>query len=118
MNKRGRLKKRLIGYTFTKAEICNLDVTLAKYCAEGVRQFINMERHVTPANLERKEWEQILKDIHWSLNSIATDYRNEPFYQAVAQEKKNPGIESANEYAEKIERGLTLFGKYFVNLWY
>ena len=104
MNKRIRQKKKLTGYTFSKKDLWSLDSTMAKFCAEGVRQFINMKRHTYPGDLTPEKWEEVLKEIHWTLNSIATQFNNCP----------QPYDE---DYNKRIADGLKLFAIYFCDMW-
>ena len=118
MNKRIRQKKKLTGYRFSKKDLWSLDLTIAKFCAEGIRQFIQMKRYGYPCDLTPEKWEEVLKEIHWSLDSIANEFINSPW-----EENYRKGIEPAFDrekekaYNERIYHGLNLFIKYFEDLW-
>jgi hypothetical protein len=118
MNKRIRLKKKLTGYSFSKKDLWCLDRTLARFCAEGIRQFIKMKRNSYPGDLSPEKWEKVLKDIHWSLDNIANDYIDDPWEQRIRkgiEPRYNRALET--EYDERIRRGLKLFDQYFCDLW-
>lgn len=118
MNKRIRLKKKLTGYSFSKKDLWCLDNTLAKFCAEGIRQFIKMKRNSYPGDLSPEKWEEVLKKIHWSLDSIANDYVNHPWKERARNGTKPVSDrDEAVAYDKRIKNGLDLFAKYFHDLW-
>ena len=99
-------------------DLWNLDVAMAKFCAEGVRQFIKMKRHTYPLDLTPEKWEEVLKEIHWSLDAVSHNLDTDPTYQNVVRGiEPTVDMEKEKEYSERLNRGLELFGKYFRDLW-
>ena len=126
MNNRRRLRKRLLSENtditkLTNHEICNLCNTLAKYIADGLRQFELKEilslpyskEHFTSDTehetviytvLTEKQWRNIIKEMIWTFDQIA-------------MYAKGPSSEQEFEkYFKRRQNGLNLFAKYFRDL--
>lgn len=125
MNNRKRARKKLAGYVFTPDQLWNLHIEFAKFCAAGIRQFIDMKRSGHPGNMTSEEWEAILKDIYFALRSVACNFDNSPIYQAMLKQVRSEcdingdheNLPSEKWYQIKVEYGLEMFGKYFMDLW-
>ena len=92
--KRKRQLKKLKIHSFSNLELWNLDATLARYIAEGLRQYIKSERHGFPGKLLPKEnpynptaeetqkavqeWEKILKHMYYAFEQIYLNYPDSP----------------------------------------
>ena len=117
MNQRRRQKlKAQKTPQFTDVQIWNLDRTLARYIASGLRQFLAQNLHGTPCDFsnsshrldgenseEMHEWRRLLEKMRWSFEEVAGDF-----------EEKSLGD---TEYRAKVQEGIDLFAKYFLDLW-
>lgn len=126
MNNRRRMRKRLFyrnfdGVLLTNSKICNLRDTLARYIADGLRQFemkdilslpyskeqcTNDTEHSTVSYtvLTEKQWRNIIKEMIWTFDQIAM-YAKGP-----------PSEREFKIYYERRQKGLDLFAKYFLDL--
>ena len=72
------------------------------------------------------KWEAVLDKIIWSFNEIKDDYAGEEEFFAVNEDADEKDIEARydidndglNDYYEKIDSGLALFGRYYRSLWW
>lgn len=138
MNKRKKIKKYNTR-KYSPTQLWNLDYYLAKHIYYALKQFKAMERHGYPgcygADTPEK-WEEILDKMLWSFKEISEDFKNQPLFSRkdtdsfFKKDENGNTIWSFNEdnntdkvlkdredYYNKIEEGLMLFGKYFCHLW-
>lgn len=124
---------------FTAENLCELNVTLAKVIAEGLKKYKQMNRDTYPPfiggeyvgeNCEKEEefvdkWEDILDQMIWSFDQIANDCQDSPINQSMeAARDANRSVydlsdallQKQMEYKSRIQMGLDLFAKYFENL--
>ena len=77
MNNRRRMRARGRGPRFTRRELWNLDHTLARVIAAGLRQFIAADRHGYGAETP-EAWEGILHELLWTFDELAQDRPHDP----------------------------------------
>lgn len=86
-------------------------------------------------DLGHKQWDEIMEKMIWSFEEICKEDRDDQFHSGHSnwttlpaangwsQMVKGPGhtakfdAEGYRKYYEKIQEGLDLFGKYYMNLW-
>lgn len=73
-----------------------------------------------------KRWHEILDKMIWSFNEIKNNYEGEEAFFSINEDVPEEDIENRydmdknglNDYYEKIDEGLTLFGRYYRSLWW
>lgn len=94
-----RLKKHLKKHGFDPSETWNLDYTFARFILPRLKYFRN-NLHGYPSDLSMKKWEKILDKIILSFEIIVND-----------------DLLSDTKNIKKVQKGLRLFAKYYLNLW-
>lgn len=142
MNRRNRQKSKLAcKYSFHDRELRELSSVFAQFIHDGLFQFKNLNRCGIPANdVDENTWENIIDDMIWSFNEISKDYVNSPYNIAFDKYWEDKSVDDKcrliedneficdfeytdelkeqNElYYDKINKGLSLFAKYFSYLW-
>lgn len=138
MNKRRKIKKYNTR-KYSPTQLWNLDYYLAKHIYYALKQFKAMERHGYPgcygADTPEK-WEEILDKMIWSFKEISEDFRNQPLFSRdavnfIVKDEDGHSVLSFDDddeqiaktkiereaYTNKLNEGLSLFGKYFYHLW-
>lgn len=93
------IKKRKRGY-YSEKECWDLYIYLAKDIAKALKSFKKANKNSYPGNLNNmEEWHYILDKMIYSFETISKD-----------------SIE-IDDNIDKIESGLDLFSKYYMDLW-
>lgn len=84
------------------AETWNIDDTVAIFTLPRLRRFARL-RCGCPTEISDAQWTKIIDQIIWSMEYIANG---------------NHYVVADEEDREKLQNGLDLFGKWFLNLWW
>jgi len=84
----------------------SLDYYLAKKILKPLKAFKKMERSGYPSDLTEKKWEKVLDDMIYGIEFIIED-----------DWKPEETVKQYCKRHDKAQKGLELFGKYFLNLW-
>ncbi len=95
-------KYQKVRYGFELNESWNLNIYTAKFILPRL-VYLRLNLHGYPPGLSEKEWDVILDKMIYSFEMILLD--NEEC------------LELPNKIWDKIQDGLDLFGKYYLNLW-
>lgn len=72
------------------------------------------------------KWEEVLDKMLWSFEQIKNDYASEEEFFSINEDADEKDIKNRydidgdglNDYYEKIDEGLALFGRYYRDLWW
>ena len=67
-------------------------------------------------DLGHKQWHEIMDKMVWSFEQVVNRDRDSQFH-GKKNGKRNFDINGYKAYYEKVQEGLDLFGKYYMNLW-
>lgn len=67
-------------------------------------------------DLGHKQWCEIMDKMVWSFEQVVDRERDDQFH-AKGPKGRNFNIQGYKAYYEKIQEGLNLFGRYYMNLW-
>lgn len=124
--------KQKFQYGFPLYESWNLNTYVAKYTLPRLKHFRNnLSGH--PLDLTQYGWEEVLDKMIWSFENFDKDPR--PVYPEnydhrmlkktyasgncvfTSMDDRRVNYDNVYEHKRKVQEGLDLFGKYFVNLW-
>jgi len=93
-----------------KYDTWNMNTTLAKIILPMLKQ-LKEEKYGYPSTLTEKKWNTIVDEMIWSFEQVLDDESDEKFW--------TDGIDwdGLRAHNKRIDKGLTLFGKYYRNLW-
>lgn len=114
----------------------SLDHTLALIIAPGLKQ-LKATQHGHPCDVSEDQWAEILDKMIFAFDEIANDYPGEEAFRSGTLDISFEKIEGSKNYSmvegpnhnysvdwegrkmydERIQEGLTLFGKYYRSLW-
>lgn len=89
MQRKKQIEKCYGNKVFSKEELCNLNLTLAKIIRTGLKQFKDAKPEGYPFDISQEEWNAILEKMYWTFNEIANDHPNDPheaFFDKMASE--------------------------------
>lgn len=95
-----------------KYDTWGMDTTLAAIILPMLKQ-LKATKHGYPSNLTEKKWNYIMDEMIWAFNEIANknDDGDEQFFM------KNIDWDGLKAYHDRLNKGTTLFGKYYRSLW-
>jgi hypothetical protein len=95
-----------------KHDTWGMDTTLATIILPMLKQ-LKATKHGYPSNLTEKKWNYIMDEMIWAFNEIANknDDGDEQFFM------KNIDWDGLKAYHDRLNKGTTLFGKYYRSLW-
>lgn len=67
-------------------------------------------------DLGHKQWTEIMDKMIWSFEQVVDRDRDQQFHTKT-NGKRNFDVKGYTKYYERIQEGLDLFGKYYMNLW-
>ena len=92
----------------------DFDYYLSNIIAEGTK-YLLVHQHGHPKDLTEKKWREILKEIIWTFQYLRDGYN------IWLQDWESIGLDQANKNREindkRAKKGLSLFVKYFQDLW-
>lgn len=114
----------------------SLDHTLAVIILPGLKQ-LKATQHGHPCDVSEDQWAEILDKMIFAFDEIANDYPGEEAFRSGTLDISFEKIEGSKNYSmvegpnhnysvdwegrkmydERIQEGLTLFGKYYRSLW-
>lgn len=127
-------RKRKVEIRIDRWDTWSMDHTLAEIILPMLKQ-LKETKHGYPASLSEKKWDDILDQMIFSFESKVNDdwesqfYTGEPDFQfkqledGMSEMVEGPNHTSVFDkegyeaYAKRIQKGFTLFGKYYQNLW-
>ena len=90
---------------FDDRDLWSLDHTIAKFVLPRLIRF-KEAKCGHPGNLTMEQWTKILDQMIWSMQAIIDEWEGESVQGLLICHEK------------KVNKGITLFGKYFRHLWW
>ena len=116
---------RAIARTIDVEELCDLDITIAKFILPRLMAFKQHCERTPRMTMTREEWEEILDKMIYAFERIACQTEEDtPEYQAYIKaiwnnEEDLADLKRAAKASLKpISEGLSLYHKYYRNLWW
>ena len=109
LKRRIKFLKQRLTRGFSDEELWNLDWTLAEHILPRLKAF-KVYHGAYPPDLTPEKWNKKLSEMIWAFDSILHEEETKP-------EIKEGDIRAYMAYLKRRDRGLKLFGKYFMDLW-
>ena len=106
--------KQRIRCGFSDDELWGLELTIAEFCLPRLIRFKEIKCSYPGDGISEIDWDEILDKIIYSFEEIIRE--SDPFYDQEVEINKEY-LEKRKIKIEKIQEGLDLFAKYFMNLW-
>ena len=100
-----KLQKQLKKRGFDNSELWNLEFTIAKFVYPRLKEFRKINNGY-PSNLSEKKWNEILDKMILAFKNISKDKVQETY-----------DLKKLKKIHKETQKGLELFGKYFMHLW-
>jgi len=101
-----RLRKQLKKTGIDESETWSLDYTFSNYILPRLKIFKETKMGY-PSNITEEEWNKILDKMIFSFEQTLVDYDG----------YKDNNKEEMKKYYKKVQKGFSLFGEYYMNLW-